>query len=165
MRKTAIISIVLFLAPWLVTYSAEKEFTLPTGLKYKTEVQEYAWRWFVLPSGLKFWVPEVVQASEKSEKEVIQDYIWFLNGTHGVSAKMIENVVRCESNFNPRAIGDKGKAYGVLQFWRKTFDLFKDEANMEQLKYEAWKNQIDLGYWAFGHDKREHWVCYTKLYK
>lgn len=119
----------------------------------------FVWKLFTLPSGLQFWSVQKVYANEKTFREVIEDYIDLYAPVYKVNPKIIKRVVECESNFNPEAVGDQGKAYGVAQFWQKTFDSFKKEAGIEDLEYKNWMHQIDLMFWAFSNGKQNHWTC------
>lgn len=124
----------------------------------------YIWKLFTIPSGLQVWAIEKVYAADATEQDFILNYIRSKDGDFGVRSKIIEAVARCESDLNPRAVGDKGKAYGVMQFWKGTFNSFKESANMPDLEYKNWQDQIDLSYWAFGNGLRSHWTCYRQLY-
>ena len=147
MRKFAILAVLLFVP--LFSHAAE-----------------YRWIQFILNNGQPFWAIQIVQrvkADETTIEDVVRDYIWKFDGLHGVSAKTIERVARCESGLNPYAKGDyrngEPMAYGVMQFWRKTFEAFREESDVNDLEYKNWMHQIDLAYWAFGNGKKSHWVC------
>lgn len=43
---------------------------------------------------------------------------------------IIKGLIRCESNGNSKAIGDNGKAKGILQFHQGTFDKFGSLYNL-----------------------------------
>ena len=81
----------------------------------------------------------------------------------GVDPAILVEVSRCESNFNNLAVGDHGKARGLFQFWRGTFDTFKEEAGMPQLEYTNENDQIKLAAWAFANQKQSHWTCFSKV--
>ena len=46
---------------------------------------------------------------------------WF-EGLHYKT--LIKCLAKHESDFNPKAVGDNGKAIGLLQFWRETWDRY-----------------------------------------
>lgn len=68
-----------------------------------------------------------------------------------------------ESSWDPKAIGDSGKAYSLAQFHKPTFESFKKESQMYELSYENPKDQITLLVWAFNNRKQNHWTTYKKL--
>ena len=59
---------------------------------------------------------------------------------------LIECLIRYESGGNPNAVGDSGRAYGILQFWQSTFNLYAEEYGLEGLVYEDPESQIILAY-------------------
>ena len=163
MQKTLIL-VALFLMP---LFAFGRTIEVPIGSGRMVEIDafgnlienhSFVWKLFNV-NGLPFWSIQIVQASEETIEEVVRNYIRSLDGLFGTKAETIERVAKCESNFNPYVYGDKGKAYSVMQFWRKTFDAFKDEANMENLQYENWQDQIYLAFWSFANGKKGHWVC------
>ena len=50
--------------------------------------------------------------------------------------ELIDCLAFYESGNNPEAVGDSGKAYGVLQFWQSTFDFYSAKYNMQWLDYK-----------------------------
>jgi len=72
-------------------------------------------------------------------------------------------VIDCESSWNIAAVGDSGRAYSLLQFHAPTFEGFKEEAEMTDLEYDSWKDQLRLGAWGFANDKEHHWTCWKLL--
>ena len=42
-----------------------------------------------------------------------------------INTKKFLTLIDCESGWNKKAIGDNGKANGLAQFWRGTFDTYK----------------------------------------
>ena len=67
-------------------------------------------------------------------------------------------VIHCESDFKIKAVGDKGKAYGLLQFHKTTFDGFC------QGDYYSPKDQLECAgqMWQIPRLKL-HWSCF-KIY-
>lgn len=74
------------------------------------------------------------------------------------------SVAKCESNFNPKAIGDSGKAKNIFQYHEKTFDRFSLLLG-EELDYNSYYDQSKLTGWVWENrpDLKNHWTCYTKL--
>lgn len=81
---------------------------------------------------------------------------------------IIKDLIECESNGNPKAIGDNGQSFSILQFQKLTFDNFcikkyKLADNINQIwDVEIQKEcarkmlQDKLGF---------HWTCYKKIKK
>ena len=126
----------------------------------------YIWKLFNTPTGISIWSIQLIQktqASEKTLREIIEDYIDLYAPVYKVNPNTIKRVIECESGFSPTAKGDYRNgipmAYGVAQFWRATFDSFKKEANVEDLEYKNWMHQLDLMFYAFSTGKQNHWTC------
>lgn len=79
---------------------------------------------------------------------------------YGASTDELTKVMKCESNFNPKAVGDGGKARNVYQYHKPTFDAFSKDFG-EQLDYNSYYDQIKLTAWAFSKGKsyKRHWTC------
>ena len=93
-----------------------------------------------------------------------QEYITRKAGEHGVSAKKILKPIKCESGFRHEGLyGDGGRAYGIAQFHRPTFESFKKKANMPTANYFNKYDQIDLMAWAFKVGYANHWTCFRKI--
>ena len=95
----------------------------------------------------------------QSPQEIIASYA----KQYEVEPAILVEVSRCESNFKHDVYGDRGKAYGIMQFWENTFNQFKKEANLEHLEYKNLKDQAQLAAWAFSKGYQNHWTCYRKV--
>ncbi|MCL4437446.1 hypothetical protein M1513_00175 [Patescibacteria group bacterium] len=78
-------------------------------------------------------------------------------------------IAHCESfdfktnKYNIRAVGDGGKAYGLLQFHYSTFMEFAERVRMH---HPHWKNpyqQIYIANWMIRHGYIRRWSCYGIL--
>ena len=76
----------------------------------------------------------------------------------------LNKVVECESGYNVKAVGDGGKAYSLAQFWEKTFNAFKEEAQMD-IEYKNPLDQMKLMIWAYKEHKMLHWTCWSSNFK
>lgn len=74
----------------------------------------------------------------------------------------IKKVIDGESGWNPNAVGDSGKAKGVAQFHKPTFDDFSRLSGIEG-SYEDPYDQIKLMIWAFNNNLESHWTVWRKL--
>ena len=69
-------------------------------------------------------------------------------------------VIKCESNFRHENVyGDGGRAYGLCQFHKPTFD-----DNCEKCNYYSIDDQIDTMAKMFSLGLQHHWTCYKKLF-
>lgn len=83
---------------------------------------------------------------------------------YGIDPVMSVEVAKCESGFRTDVFGDAGKAYGVFQFHRPTFDRFAREAGVK-LDYKNPDHQVELYVWAIREGYASHWTCHRKLTK
>ena len=74
--------------------------------------------------------------------------------------KKLNRLVELESNWKVDALGDGGKAFGPAQFWETTFNQFKGEAGMPELKYRDPQDQLTLMAWAVRNNLGYHWTTY-----
>lgn len=147
-----------------------KQVEFPMGSGIQVEINNrgdiIGGKWWVLPSGFKFWTIEKAVADELSPLEEIKMYAMQMSSKYKISWDMFNKVIICESQWNAEAKGDyrngKPMAYGLLQFWFKTFEAFKKEADMPELEYKDPQDQLTLGAWGFANDKESHWTCYKK---
>jgi len=75
---------------------------------------------------------------------------------------LIEELVECESGGNPLALGDDGRAHGVLQFHRPTFERYcvdrygyVNDIWNEEIQRECAKEMIEENF-----NNVAHWSCY-----
>ena len=77
---------------------------------------------------------------------------------YGIDEMRFIKLIQCESGFNEKAIGDKGKAFGLLQFHRPTFDLYC------QGEYTNSKDQIRCAAKMISQNLGSiHWTCWNKI--
>jgi len=93
-----------------------------------------------------------------SSSNPIIAYIGQMAAKYGVSATTLTRVAKCESNFRTTVYGDKGKAYGLFQFWKATFLRWEKESGMN-LEYTNWRDQTELAAWAFSKGYSRAWTC------
>lgn len=97
-----------------------------------------------------------------SVQETIVKYATF----YGTSEKELLAVAKCESGFNPKAIGDGGRAANIFQYHKPTFISFSKLFG-EQLDYHSYTDQARLTAFIWKHypQYKNHWTCYTKIYR
>lgn len=83
---------------------------------------------------------------------------------YGVDPIMAIEVLKCESGLRHDGVyGDKGLAYGIAQFHKGTFDVFKKEAGVPSLDYKNQNHQIELFAHSIANGKASHWSCWRKI--
>ena len=120
------------------------------------------------------------KAKEFSWRDTLEDYMRAMAGIYGVNPIEILETNQGESQWNSppdkfvkdyayRALeikGDKGLACGVAQWHKSTFDLWKKEAGMPELKYCFWQDDLKLQAWAFskGIKYKDDWTVYRDVF-
>jgi hypothetical protein len=80
------------------------------------------------------------------------------------SPTLLVKVMNCESSGRQSAVGDSGKARGIFQFHKPTWDRFTDLMG-ETLDRENAVDQAKVASWAFAHGYQSHWTCYRTVMK
>ena len=94
----------------------------------------------------------------------IEQHVTLKAEEYGINAVLALKVLNCESSLRHEGVyGDSGNAYGIAQFWPKTFQMFKSEAGMPWLNYRSKEDQIELFSWAMANGKESHWTCWRKV--
>ncbi len=101
--------------------------------------------------------------ADAKSKECVIELINKYADQYDVSAKLALDIANCESELKTTAIGDSGKAYGVYQFHKPTFQEFSKKFGDETLNYHDTEDNIQLAIWALAHNKGYHWSCYRKI--
>jgi len=71
-------------------------------------------------------------------------------------------IIKCESSWKEDAVGDGGRAYGLAQFHRPTWDWLT-ELSGKDLDYKNPQHQIELLTWAIENGRSYLWTCARKL--
>ena len=87
---------------------------------------------------------------------LIADLIRYYSRFYGVDENLMLAVVKCESNFNPQAIGDHGRAKGLWQIWTSLHPISEDCAFDADCSTEWAIRQIADG-------RGSLWTCWRKL--
>ena len=83
----------------------------------------------------------------------------------GENKEIIECLIKNESGWNINAVGDSGKANGILQFHRPTFEYYKELYNEEWLEYENPIHQIILTNLMLKDNLGYNWTTYNLCQK
>ena len=83
---------------------------------------------------------------------------------YGVNQTIFKKVMYCESGGKPAPKGhnDGGRAYGIMQFHRPTFDSYSKKLG-EKLDYKSYNDQIKLAAYMFSIGEANHWTAYRAL--
>jgi hypothetical protein len=76
----------------------------------------------------------------------------------------VYRIIKCESQWKEDAIGDGGRAYGLAQFHRPTWDWLV-KLSGKNLDYYNPQHQIELLDWALENGRGYLWTCWRKLYE
>lgn len=79
------------------------------------------------------------------------------------NAAELRGVAWCESTHRPYAVGDGGRAVGIMQFHRPTFDMYSKQMG-EELNYESSYDQIKVADYMWNKGLQRHWTCWGKVY-
>ena|SRR3990167_3259108 len=89
---------------------------------------------------------------------------------HAADARLMFDIMLCESGFDSRAIGDDGISQGIAQFRRETFFEFQAIAKKQGKWPKRWKpnwknpkQQVFLLEWGLDNGYGNRWTCYRKL--
>lgn len=95
-----------------------------------------------------------------SPKEVITYY----SDIYGADEKLLLAMADCESNFNPSAIGDGGRAKSIFQYHRGTFDRYAKLFG-QQLDYHSYHDQAKLTAWLSVSNPKalNEWTSYRAI--
>lgn len=91
---------------------------------------------------------------EKPKEPTIDELITHYAAEYGVSEHAMRVTIKCESNFNPNAVGDGGNSRGLVQIHRPSWPDISDE--------EAFDPDFAIRFMAerFSEGREELWTCY-----
>lgn len=107
---------------------------------------------------------KMAQAEEKARIEAmtVPELIEHVSEPYNVNTDILKRVAWCESSYRYNVYGDGGKAYGIYQFHKPTFDHFSKKLG-EELNYYSSYDQAKLAAYMFENGKQSHWTCYNKI--
>ena len=92
---------------------------------------------------------------------------WFLVysvDARAADAKLMIDIIECESSGRHNAVGDDGVSYGIAQFRKETFYEFAKQAKFSGLRYRNPIHQLKVMSWAMDNGYGYRWTCYRKLH-
>ena len=100
------------------------------------------------------------QGIEFTDYENPKSVVSYYSVIYDVNASTMLGTVNCESGFKHEGLyGDGGRAYGISQFHRPTFEQFCPDLN-----YDKMQDQLQCMARMFSDDQQSHWTCFTNLY-
>lgn len=99
---------------------------------------------------------------EIREIEIVKNKIDLYANKYELDKTIAHKVALCESSYIKDIVGDSGKAYGVYQFHKPTFEMFSKEFGRE-LDYKNTDHNIELAIWAIKNGYGNHWTCFRWL--
>lgn len=109
--------------------------------------------------GVAFLPSPLDVLTNNSTKEQIKEAIKFASEKYGGNYYQLYKTIECESSFDTKAIGDSGKAFGLGQYHKPTFERFcKGD-------YYSAKDQLICMSKMFKDGLTGHWTCWKNLFK
>ncbi len=94
----------------------------------------------------------------------VKGMIVYYGGQYGAEIPLLDKMAFCESTYNPKAVGDSGRAHNVYQYHEATF-YSHAKLMGEKLNYKSAHDQIKLTAWiSVNHpDKLRAWTSYRAI--
>lgn len=101
-----------------------------------------------------------IDNTDLNTTEGIRAYIALEASKQGVDASFVDKIVKCESSYNGRAVGDSGNAVGLAQFWPETFTRMSKQAGIDPMYLRPdYRSQIKTLVWAVKNGHEREWTC------
>ena len=110
----------------------------------------------LLLSFLVSFLPSSTMGSLTNEHIEILSYAYIRAVDERISPQKFILLLNCESGLNKKAVGDKGKANGIAQFWKGTYDVFAKQYGLAG-SYKNPYSQINLAANMIGDNLASHW--------
>ena len=89
----------------------------------------------------------------------------YIPSANAMDAKLMVDIIECESSGRYDAVGDDGISVGIAQFQESTFNEMKKKAKMPRLRWKNPVHQMRLMIWMIEHGYGDRWTCYRKIMK
>lgn len=154
------VGVVLIFAMPLHYGSATVVNTNPIEIKMKKEVIKQE----IKPPVVKI-LP--VQRVESNSIAYYKDIAREEAENYDLDVKMFQEIINCESGYDPTASHDGGNGKGITGFWRETFQRWNKKFFGGELDYHKQEDQIKLMARAFaeGEQYRDDWSSWNKYKK
>lgn len=98
------------------------------------------------------------ETTQLQTKEDYINYVYELSTTGDFEPNKVISTLRCESHFNPNAIGDNGTSFGLAQIHLPAHpNITKEQALDPKFAIEFITSEFQKG-------NQWKWSCYKKLY-
>ena len=91
----------------------------------------------------------------------------YIPSVNAMDAKLMVDIIECESSGRYDALGDDGISVGIAQFQEVTFNEMKKKAKMPRLRWKNPVHQMRLMIWMIDHNPSygDRWTCYRRIMK
>ena len=89
----------------------------------------------------------------------------YIPSVNAMDAKLMVDIIECESSGRYDAVGDDGVSVGIAQFQEATFNEMKKKAKMPRLRWKNPVHQLRLMIYMIEHGYGDRWTCYRKIMK
>lgn len=110
-------------------------------------------------------LPEAVILSEATMPELVDFYA----DKHGVDKTIMQKTIKCESNYNPKAVNwsdshklSKG-SHGIAQFSQETFNAYAKKMGETYTDPYNPREALDVMGYMIAHKQGGHWTCFRAL--
>ena len=87
----------------------------------------------------------------------LEAHLWEMAVKYNVDYEKMWKLIQQESSWNPQAKGDKGKAFGLLQFHKNTFQFYSNKYGHNDYLYYNPEHQIALAVEMISNGLIKHW--------
>lgn len=100
-----------------------------------------------------------ISSQDKEKDQNVHNIVSIASQAYNVNLELMEGIIKCESSFNPGAIGDYGHSFGLVQIFLPAHpDISKEEALNPFFSAFYLAQQISLGHASM-------WSCYNLMHK
>lgn len=101
---------------------------------------------------------EIVPEIATTTPEIIKERIKFYADLYKVSEEVMDTIIRCESYYDPKAIGDDGDSIGLVQINKPSHPEITDE--------QAFDHEFSLDFLAknLKEGRGKMWTCFKLNY-
>ena len=89
----------------------------------------------------------------------------YIPSVNAMDAKLMVDIIECESSGRYDALGDDGISVGIAQFQEATFNEMKKKARMPRLRWKNPVHQRRLLIWMSDNGYGSRWTCWRKIMK
>lgn len=117
---------------------------------------------FLVCSLLGFNPQSTTSAELIIREQSIQQQVEYFSELNDIDPKLISKIIQCESQGKENALGDGGRAFGIMQYHKASF-INHSEIYGEELDYYSTYDQIKLGTWAIANGRGNEWTAFRAI--